>query len=76
VAGAAVVRYNNTMAGRANDWLRQAQRDHVLDNGYIPTRYPNSHPAGAPFEHYGPLQSRQAVEYAGQILEFVRSSMA
>ena len=52
------------------------ERARVLDNGYIPTRYPNGHPAGAPFEHYGPLQSQQAVEYAGQIIEFVRSSMA
>ena len=52
------------------------ERARVLDNGYIATRYPNGHPEGAPFEHYGPLQSQQAVEYAGQILEFVRSSMA
>lgn len=52
------------------------ERGRVLDNGYIPTRYPNSHPSGAPFEHYGPLQSEQALDYAGQILAFVRSSMA
>ena len=48
----------------------------VLDNFYIPTRYPNSHPAGAPFEHYGPLQSQEAIQYAGEIIEFVRSQMA
>jgi HEPN domain-containing protein len=48
----------------------------VLDNFYVPARYPNGHPEGAPFEHYGPLQSRQAIEYAGQILEFARSQMA
>jgi HEPN domain-containing protein len=52
------------------------ERARVLDNGYIPTRYPDSHPSGAPFEHYGPLQSQQAVEYAGSILEFVRASLA
>ena len=28
----------------------------VLDNCYIPTRYADAHPEGAPFEHYGPLQ--------------------
>jgi|GEM_PF-1952611 len=28
------------------------------------------------FEHYGPLQSRQAIEYAGQIVEFARHAMA
>lgn len=48
----------------------------VLDNYYIPARYPNSHPAGAPFEHYGPLQSEGAIRYATEIIEFVRSKMA
>jgi HEPN domain-containing protein len=48
----------------------------VLDNFYVPTRYPNGHPEGAPYEHYGPLQSGQAVQYAGEILAFVRSQMA
>ena len=28
----------------------------VLDNFYVPTRYPNGHPAGAPFEHYGQIR--------------------
>lgn len=49
---------------------------HVLDGYYIPARYPNGHPEGAPFEHYGELQSRQAVDYARQILAFVHSQMA
>lgn len=48
----------------------------VLDNFYIPARYPNSHPAGAPFEHYGPLQSETAINYAREIIEFVRLQMA
>jgi HEPN domain-containing protein len=52
------------------------EKGRVLDNFYIPTRYANSHPAGAPFEHYGPLQSEEATHYAGQIIEFVRSQMA
>lgn len=52
------------------------ERAHVLDSFYIPTRYPNSHPEGAPFEHYGPLQSEEAIRYAREIIEFVRSQMA
>ena len=52
------------------------EKGRVLDNFYIPPRYPNSHPEGAPFEHYGPLQSEEAIRYAGEILEFVRSKMA
>lgn len=48
----------------------------VLDNFYIPPRYPNSHPQGAPFEHYGPLQSEEAIRYAREIIDFVHSQMA
>jgi len=48
----------------------------VLDNFYIPPRYPNSHPEGAPFDHYGPLQSEEAIRYAREIIEFVRNKMA
>jgi HEPN domain-containing protein len=48
----------------------------VLDNFYIPTRYPNGHPEGAPFEHYGSIQSEEAIRYAGEILEFVSVQMA
>ena len=48
----------------------------VLDNFYVPTRYPNGHPEGAPFEHFGPIQRGEAIRYAGEILEFVRPSLA
>ena len=52
------------------------EKGKVLDNFYVPTRYANGHPEGAPFEHYGPLQSGEAIDYARQILEFVRLRMA
>ena len=48
----------------------------VLDGYYIPARYPNGHPSGAPFEHYGKLQSGEAIHYAREILDFARSQMA
>jgi len=48
----------------------------VLDNFYIPTRYPHGHPEGAPFEHYGSIQSEEAIRYAGEIIEFVSLQMA
>ncbi len=48
----------------------------VLDNFYIPARYPDSHPQGAPFEHYGILQSEEAIRYAGEIIAFARAQMA
>lgn len=52
------------------------EKGRVLDSYYIPPRYPNGHPEGAPFEHYGPLQSTEAIRYAREILEFARSEMA
>ncbi len=48
----------------------------VLDGYYIPPRYPNGHPEGAPFEHYGILQSEEAIAYAREIVEFVRAHLA
>ena len=48
----------------------------VLDVHYLPTRYPNGHASGAPGEHYGSIQSGEAVRYAGQILEFCDIQMA
>lgn len=52
------------------------EKGKVLDNTYVPSRYPDGHPEGSPFEHYGPLQSSEAILYAGEIIEFVRLKMA
>lgn len=52
------------------------EKGRVLDNFYVPARYPNGHVEGAPFEHYGVLQSEEAIRYAREILEFIRSKMA
>lgn len=52
------------------------ERGRVLDTFYIPSRYPNSHLEGAPFEHFGPLQSEEAIRYAREILAFARTHMA
>lgn len=52
------------------------QKASVLDNFYIPTRYANGHPSGAPFEHYTALQSGQAITYAEEIINFARAAMA
>lgn len=48
----------------------------VLDNLYIPTRYANGHAEGPPFEHYGPLQSGDAIRYAREIFDYVRAALA
>jgi HEPN domain-containing protein len=52
------------------------EKARVLDAYYIAPRYPNGHPEGSPFEHYGKLQSGEAIHHAREILEFARSQMA
>jgi len=52
------------------------EKARVLDAFYVPTRDPNGHPEGAPFEHYGDLQSEEATRYAGEIVEFARTALA
>ena len=43
-----------------------------LDRHYIPSRYPNAHPAGTPHEAYDKETSRRALEAAKAILDFVQ----
>lgn len=52
------------------------EKARYLDGLYIPTRYPDAFPEGPSAEHYGPLQSEEALRYAGEILGFVRAQMA
>jgi len=52
------------------------EKGRVLDNLYVPTRYANGHPEGAPFEHYGPLQSGEAIRHATEIVDFIRARLA
>lgn len=48
----------------------------VLDTFYIPTRYPDSHADGPPFEHYGRLQGEEALRHARDVLAFVDQALA
>ena len=58
------------------DAAQLVEKGRVLDNYYVATRHANGHPDGAPFEHYGPLQSDMAIAYAGEIVAFVRARLA
>jgi HEPN domain-containing protein len=51
-------------------------RARVLDAHYIPARYPNGHPEGAPADHYGALQAREAIDHADTIIGFCAHQMA
>lgn len=41
-----------------------------LDKAYIPTRYPNAHPAGAPRSRYTRTEATRLIQHASEILAF------
>ena len=51
-----------------DDALLDAAKE--LDKHYIPARYPNSHPQGAPFEYYTQGEAYRAVSNAKKIITF------
>jgi len=46
-----------------------------LDKHYIPSRYPNFHPEGAPMDYYTEPDASRAVEGAERIIEYCRSKI-
>ncbi|MCS6769915.1 MAG: HEPN domain-containing protein [Candidatus Caldarchaeum sp.] len=44
----------------------------LLDQYYIPTRYPNAYSSGAAKDRYTETQAKQAVQLASEVLEWVR----
>jgi len=53
-----------------SDEVLRAARE--LDIHYIPSRYPNAHPAGTPHEAYDESIARRALELAKLIVELAR----
>jgi len=43
-----------------------------LDRYYLPTRYPNGFDAGAPLDYFLEADSREAIDRAEKVVEFVR----
>ena len=47
-----------------------------LDKHYIPSRYPNSYPEGAPYEYYTKNEAERSIKYAEQILTFCENKIS
>jgi len=47
-----------------------------LDKAYIPTRYPNAVPEGAPFEVYTTEEARRLISYAEEIVKFCKNILS
>jgi HEPN domain-containing protein len=43
-----------------------------LDKHYIPARYPNSYPQGAPLDYYTKEEARRAIDHSEQIFAFCK----
>lgn len=65
---------DDVFAADSRELLASAARE--LDRHYIPARYPNSIPEGAPFELYDIAQSDRAVAAAERILRFCQRNLA
>jgi HEPN domain-containing protein len=48
----------------------------ILDALYIPTRYPDCLPDGAPSDHFGRLQSDDALRHARTIIDTITAALA
>lgn len=47
-----------------------------LDKHYIPSRYPNAHPGGAPYEYYTRGEAERAVANADRVIGFCAGILA
>lgn len=47
----------------------------ALDKHYIPARYPNVHPAGAPADLYTAGDAEQAIEHAEKVISHVKGRL-
>jgi HEPN domain-containing protein len=47
----------------------------LLDQYYIPTRYPNGLPGGAPYEVYSTVQAEAAVAVCDRVISFAHESL-
>ncbi|MDM7937815.1 MAG: HEPN domain-containing protein [Cyanobium sp. CZS 48M] len=62
--------------GLANAITDLIDRLRILDALYIPTRCPDSLPDGAPTDHFGRLQSLDALHHARSLVDAIGAAMA
>ena len=46
-----------------------------LDRYYIPSRYPNAWPSGAPYKHYKRGDAEIAIKYAWEVINYVQGEI-
>ena len=48
----------------------------ILDGYNVSTMYPDAFSSGAPGDHFDDLQSSEAIQFAGALIEFARQTLA
>ena len=76
VTGHSVHELAKKLVGEVSEAKHLIEAGSILDQYYIPTRYPNGLPEGAPFEMYTQKQAEQALGHAETILDFARRHIA
>lgn len=69
--GHSLIRLVGRLKRRGVDVDEALRHSRLLDRHYIPTRYPNAHPEGSPFEYYDEDTAKEAIHSAEAILDFV-----
>lgn len=59
----------NKVLSVPEDLIRKGE---ILDKFYIPTRYPNTWPYGAPYKHFTGEDAELAIKCAEEVIEFVK----
>jgi HEPN domain-containing protein len=72
VIGHSIVELVERLRERVESLAALREAAGVLDQYYVPTRYPNGLPGGVPFEAFGPTQATRAVEDAARFVEAAR----
>ncbi|MHA1859656.1 MAG: HEPN domain-containing protein [Candidatus Asgardarchaeia archaeon] len=75
VWGHSVSRMLNSLPEEYKASMELVDKAKELDRHYIPIRYPNFHPEGAPLDYYTEEDARRAIEYAEEIIEFCRNKI-
>ena len=47
-----------------------------LDRFYIPTRYPNDLPSGAPMSYFTERDAKEAIKYGGEIIRYCKDKIS
>lgn len=76
VLGHSVERLCAAAAGFEPEFQTRARRWSILDGYYIPTRYPNGLPDGIPADVYTQQAAADAVQLAGEAVDFVAERLA